>query len=408
MSTSEYPWPAFAGYGIEAEYMIVDRQTLDVRPIADLLLHDVGGGYELEVERGLAAWSNELALHVIEMKTAGISRDLAATAQLFQLQVADMNERLAKFGARLLPTGMHPWMDPERELRLWPHENDVIYGTFDRIFDCRGHGWANLQSVHINLPFQNDEEFGRLHAAIRVVLPLLPALAASSPFCEGQRTPELDRRVEVYRHNAARVPSVSGRVIPERVFDRKSYEDELLAGIYRDLAPHDPDGVLAEEWVNARGAIARFERGAIEIRLLDIQERPAADLSIVRLVTALVRALAEGQLGSQADQRALTEANLEPHLIRCVRDGSRAELDDPDYLRVLGLSGARSARELWGALAERLLTADDPAWPWIRDYLEHGTLAERIVAAAGPSPSRERLHETYARLADCLADGRAF
>ena len=84
-----------------------------------------------------------------------------------------------------MPTGMHPWMDPAREFELWPHGDREIYAAFDRIFDCRGHGWANLQSMHLNLPFADDDEFGRLHAAIRALLPLLPALAASSPFADG-------------------------------------------------------------------------------------------------------------------------------------------------------------------------------------------------------------------------------
>jgi hypothetical protein len=32
--------------------------------------------------------------------------------------------------------------------------------------------------------------------------------------------------------------------------------------------------VLRHEWVNARGAIARFDRSAIEIRVLDVAECP--------------------------------------------------------------------------------------------------------------------------------------
>src|SRR5690606_31495935 len=114
-----------------------------------------------DVEHGEVDWSNELALHVIEMKTAGPVASLENVADHFQREVRVMNGLLAERGARLMPTAMHPWMDPDRELRLWPHDNDVIYRTLDRIFDCRGHGWANLQSTHINLPFCGDEEFGR-------------------------------------------------------------------------------------------------------------------------------------------------------------------------------------------------------------------------------------------------------
>ncbi|HAL85576.1 MAG TPA: hypothetical protein DCM31_01010, partial [Deferribacteraceae bacterium] len=37
--------------------------------------------------------------------------------------------------------------------------------------------------------------------------------------------------------------------------------------MYRDIAPYDPECILQEEWLNSRGAIARFDRKAIEIRL---------------------------------------------------------------------------------------------------------------------------------------------
>ena len=39
----------FEGYGIELEYMIVDRESLAVLPIADKLMAQVGGGYDREV-----------------------------------------------------------------------------------------------------------------------------------------------------------------------------------------------------------------------------------------------------------------------------------------------------------------------------------------------------------------------
>lgn len=403
------PYPAFFGYGIEIEHMIVDTQTLDVRPIADQLLRSVGGGYEFEVERGDARWSNELALHVIEMKTAGISRDLEDSASVFRRQVDEMNALLAPMGARLLPGGMHPWMQPERELVLWPHENDVIYRTFDRIFDCRGHGWANLQSVHINLPFQNDEEFARLHAAIRVVLPLVPALAASSPFVEGKRAPALDYRVEVYRHNARRVPSVSGSIIPERVFSEAAYQSDLLQKIYDDLRPLDPDETLLEEWVNARGAIARFERGAIEIRLIDTQECPEQDLALVTLVTAVVQALAEGRFGPPERLQLWDEKRLEAILLPCVEHASRAVVTDREYLDLFELEASDlMAGEVWSRLADRLLPSASPARRRLEVVFSRGTLAERLVRAAGPAPSHEKLVSTYRTLAACLAEGTAF
>ncbi|TFG66632.1 MAG: glutamate--cysteine ligase, partial [Gemmatimonadales bacterium] len=170
--------------------MIVDADTLDVLPVADRLL-----GEEAEIDRGALAWSNELVLHVIELKTNGPAACLSSLPSHFQHDVAEIVEALKPLGARLMPTGMHPWMKPD-EARLWPHEYTAVYRALDRLFSCKQHGWSNLQSTHINLPFHGDEEFGRLHAAIRLVLPLIPALAASSPLQEGVRTGLLDTRLE--------------------------------------------------------------------------------------------------------------------------------------------------------------------------------------------------------------------
>ena len=81
MATS--PLRLFEGIGIELEFMIVDSETLSVRPVADELLKSVGGGYDLEVDLGAIAWSNELALHVIEMKCNGPVRTLSGLAAQF-------------------------------------------------------------------------------------------------------------------------------------------------------------------------------------------------------------------------------------------------------------------------------------------------------------------------------------
>jgi len=55
---------------------------------------------------------------------------------------------------------------------------------------------------------------------------------------------------------------------------------EILAPLYAEMHPLDPEGILCHEWLNSRGAIARFDRNAVEIRLVDVQECPLADLAI--------------------------------------------------------------------------------------------------------------------------------
>ena len=143
----------FQRYGVELEYMIVDKQTLSVKPITDQVLKQVLGHYGSEVERGEIFWSNELVLHVIELKCYPPAANFVILNEQFQKNIAEINTILAAFDARLMPTAAHPWMNPDQETKLWPHDNGEIYAAYNRIFDCKGHGWSNLQSTHINLPY---------------------------------------------------------------------------------------------------------------------------------------------------------------------------------------------------------------------------------------------------------------
>ena len=409
----------FEGFGIELEYMIVDASTLDVKPIADRLIEAESGAIENEIERGAYAWSNELARHVIEVKTNGPVPGFSGVGDGFEREIRRMNEQLASMGARLLPTAMHPWMDAGRDFEAWPHGSREIYHAFHRIFDCRGHGWANLQSAHLNLPFSNDDEFGRLHAAARALLPILPALAASSPCVDGRISGFMDTRLDVYRTNARRVPSISGSVVPEPVFTHAAYQ-ALLETLYSDLAPLDPEGLLRHEWVNARGCIARFDRMAIEIRVLDVQETPHADIAIHSAIAASLRALCQMDGAQQARLRALDTAALAEILRATTREAERTQIVDAAYLSALGFDGQpRCASDLWCELLERDF-APDPLYGALRAPLDvirdEGTLSTRILRrlralASGrgsPSskPNREALCEVYRELADCLRDGR--
>ncbi len=344
----------FEGYGIEIEYMIVDAATLAVKPMADVLLREAAGHDATDVEMGAIDWSNELTLHLVELKTHGPVPALTSVGARFQENVERITRMLAPHGARLMPTAMHPTMDPYAEMRLWPHENNPIYEAYHRIFDCRGHGWANLQSVHLNLPFASDDELGHLHAAARMVLPLVPALAASSPLVEGERTGALDNRVSFYEGHVARVPSLIGEVIPEPVRSRAEYLERILEPIYRDLAPMDPEGVLRDEWANARGAIARFDRMALELRLTDVQEHPRADLAVAALVAGAVQHLVAS--GRADDFDALESARLRQVLVRCAGEGSDRRRALGRALRsrhAVGERGARRARPLHRAHPRR-------------------------------------------------------
>lgn len=405
-------YPLFTASGIEIEYMIVDRDRLDVLPVTDQVMLRAAGACVSDYEDGPIAWSNELVLHVMELKTNGPVATLTGVPANFQASLHHVNDLLVDLNGMLLPTAMHPWMDPHAETRLWPHESSEIYATFNRIFDCRGHGWSNLQSLHLNLPFANEREFTLLHAAMRTLLPIMPAIAASSPLMAGEFTGLMDTRLDAYRRNSARIPCITGAVIPEPVRGFADYQQQILEPIYRALAPHDPEGILCHEWVNARGAIARFERNTIELRVLDTQETPAADLAVATLVTQALKQLAAERWTSLEEQLAIGTGRLAQLLLDHVRDAELTVIRDQDYLRLFAFPGRQcEARELWQYVQE-CAGAQDLEDPAIRSamtsILHQGTLARRICRAIGKTLRRTRLQETYRRLAQCLLNGELF
>ncbi len=408
------PLRLLEGIGLELELMIVDRATLDVRPLADRVLFAASGAQSGDHDNGRISWSNELVRHVLELKTSAPERTLAGVAEAFQDNVAAVEALLAPHGARLMPGGMHPWMDPRTETELWPFEYAEVYRAYDRVFDCKTHGWANLQSVHLNLSFGDDQEFGRLHAAVRLVLPLVPALAAASPVADGRAGPCLDQRLEVYRTNAVRVPAMTGAVVPEPLFTEADYRRGILEPLQGTVAALDPEGVLEGEWLNARGAIARFDRDAIELRLTDTQECPRADVSVAWALTRVIAALCEERWCSGATQRAFATEPLAALLRDAIRLGPAARVADPAYARALGWAASTlpTLGELWDGLLEHAVAAhpasDAGLIRPLQTIARHGTLSQRILRALGADPSPARLRAVYSDLCACLTEGRSF
>lgn len=402
----------FQAYGVELEYMIVDRDTLDVRPIADDLLKHELGVYGSDFKNGMVTWSNELVLHVIELKSTMPENNFQSLSSAFSDNIQRINSILEKWNARLMPTAAHPWMNPQRETKLWPHESNEVYSIYNKIFDCQGHGWSNLQSTHLNLPFYDDEEFAKLHAAIRVVLPLLPALCASSPILDGKLTGSLDTRIDYYKTNQKAIPSITGKVIPEGVFSKRQYFNTIYEKIKNDIAPFNVGNILDPIWVNSRGAIPRFDRGSIEIRLMDIQECPPADLAIQTLVIETIRALTNEKFANLEEQMKRRTEILAGILDETSKNGQQAEILSSEYPQTFGLAAPCTAGQLWQHIYQELLkmgTSTLENWgPELKVILQEGTLSKRIIQSMNGDESPESIRRVYHRLVDCLAQNKMF
>ena len=397
MSSKSYP--IFSVTGIEIEYMLVDRNTLEILPIADKVLQTLSGTGEIqsEIEFGNIGISNELALHVLELKSLQPVENLVELESELQIIQHKIQDVLAKdFQAMLLPTGAHPWLVPDDNIALWPHGSREIYNAFDRIFNCAGHGWVNLQSAHINLPFSNDAEFAQLHNAIRLLMPIIPALTASTPFIEGMFTGNYDSRLTFYGGNQQKLPMISGQVIPEFISSSLEYHDLILVPIYNAIAPFDPDKILQEEWLNSRGAIARFDRSAIEIRVVDTQESLRQDMACVSAIVSALHYIVkqtEAYLQTPFELNALCEIYQS-----CVQHGMGASALPAEYLQQFGVTKSLTPPQLW----QHILEASCASLPLqyqnaVNNIIAEGNLAERMVKYYR---NNAQLPQLYHQLAD--------
>lgn len=403
----------FSGFGIEIEYMVVNRQSLNICPIADHLLYDLDAGQQCWIEANELCYSNELALHLIELKTNGPCLDLAALPQIFNRHINNLNQKLMVDDAMLLPSGAHPWMDPKNELILWPHEGNEVYTTYNEIFNCRSHGWCNVQSTHLNLPFANDTEFAKLHAAIRLLLPIIPTLTASSPIINLQSSGYLDSRLLYYAENQKRFPTIAGQIIPENFTSKKQYQTELLEKLYQVIAPHDRQCILRNEWLNSRGAIARFSRNTIEIRVMDTQESPLADLAIAAFIVAILKNLVDETWQDYHHQIKLQTEQLRKIYLGAIKDGTNYQITDRKFLEAFGCNYREcTAKQFWNdlfiAINQSPHVIDNIFIAPLNKIFTHGNLSERILSAVAGDFSKKNVACVYKKLATCLEKNLSF
>ena len=399
----------FEVFGIELEYMLVKATNLKITPIVDKLMILKNGSITSDVSNGKIEWSNELVAHVVELKTNGPTKQLEDLDELFHKNIKEINKLLLAEDATLMPTASHPLMDPEKEMKLWEHDYSEIYSLYNKIFDCRGHGWSNVQSMHLNLPFFGDEEFGKLHAAIRVLLPIIPALSASSPIFDGKNTGFLDSRMEVYKTNQKEIPEMTGKVIPEQVFTKEDYIKRIFEPINKAIAPYDTDKILDKHFLNSRGAIARFDRNAIEIRVIDIQECPKADIAIAVLIIETLKLLVSEELVSLQDQKNWHEDDLFAIFNDIIEDGENTQIINSTFLNLFDVTSECTAGELWESLYQRVSDGISPKHrKSIEFILSKGSLATRIQKGLLNDYSHAHINSVYSELVNCLENNKFY
>lgn len=387
-------------FGPEHEYSIIDEQ-LQPMPIVDQIIKKMSGKVTNTVEFSDFAFSKELQLHVAEIKATTPFFSPSVFEETMNQSVLEISSVLESFGVKLMGLGMHPTLTLDKA-KIWEHDDREIYEAYDKIFGLRQHGWLNIQSYQLNLPYLKEKEAVRLYNAIANILPYLPAISASSPIYESKFGELVDNRLHFYSINQEKVPSISGDIIPKYIDSFEAYMEQTIRRYSSDLKKiNAPEVLINKEWVNSRGAIIRFDRKAIEIRIMDEQECIKSDVALSCFIRSLLRGVIEDQ------ERELSHPLLVDNLHTIMRDGLKAKIHHPKFKSVQGF-----CRFLFDIAYESAFK-EEKKYLWIiKKRIENGNLSDlitdRVKRRMQKTDLTEAIFSTYSKLAEKLLKNQIF
>ncbi len=386
--------------GPEHEFSLVNPE-LKVLPISDKIIKEYSGKIINFIELPSFTFGKELQLHVMEIKANEPFKSPIEFEERMQNAVSTLNQIVHRHKGMLLGTGMHPLLKLD-ETAVWPHYHRKIYQEYGKIFNLNQHGWLNIQSFHLNLPFQREADGIQMHNLLANLCAYLPAVAASSPIYEGAAGPDVDNRLQFYGVNQREIPSVAGEVIPQYADSFSQYKRDVIGRYSEDLAKAGASkALLSREWVNSRGVIFRFDRRALEVRVMDEQECVKSDVALSCFIRAALRGL------------VATKAELLPHdlLVKdfnaVVKEGLNAQVSNS-----LGKTAKQVCRGYLD-LALEYADEDEKKYLWIiKKRLDQGSLSDliraRVLKRAQKTDFHQAVINVYSTLIKCLSDNEPY
>jgi gamma-glutamyl:cysteine ligase YbdK (ATP-grasp superfamily) len=342
-----------------------------------------------------------MQLHVMEVKANSPFKSPIQFEETMQNAVSTLNQIVQKHGAKLLGTGMHPLLKL-KDTGIWPHYHKKIYQEYGKIFNLNQHGWLNIQSFHLNLPFLKEADGIQLHNLLANLCAYLSAITASSPICEGKNGPDLDNRLQFYKVNQKEIPSITGDVIPEYASSVSQYKHDVIERYSQDLAKAGADKtLLSREWVNSRGVIFRFDRSALEVRVMDEQECIKSDVALGCFIRAALRGLIKINTELLPHDVLVKDFNM------VVKDGLNAKVPNPHG------KTAKQVCQHYLNLAFEYADEDEKRYLWIvKKRIEEGSLSElirsRVLRRAEKTDFHEAIINVYSTLIKCLSDNEPY
>jgi hypothetical protein len=394
------------GFALELAYGLVGTTSLEWVPAVDELLTLYCEERLRSVAHGGSQWTNRGARHSLRVSSRDGLDGLAAATELFGAENKALAELAAKLDARLLPSGMHPWMAATRAER-WPHGKDVAEDALDSLFGLDRHGFCNQQALRLSIPFASDFEFARLFGALRFVMPLLPTLSASSPFAEGERGPAMSCRVAARRDYFSTDLDFADTLVPKPSTCSDQYRSEVVTPLSKAISQRGLSKALAPLALCANGIVADFDAGLVHIEILDMQECLQANIAVCGAVAALTIFVQNEEYASLKELSHWPRARLGELFEESLVEGPEAVFRDRDFIEALGFPerGSCLASELWQHLFEEKLSESphvEPSAVALKKIASEGSLATRLLRALPQRWNDEDLFYLYRKVAECM------
>lgn len=170
--------------GVEIEMQILDPESLDLTPKAELLL-------EKCQSRGLDRVKAEIHQSMVEIDSE-ISDNVKQCREFLSARINNLNLMANELGLQLAVSGTHPF-------QRW---SDRLISKQDRYQNLhQKYQWLvrrmNVYGLHVHIGVKNGEQVLKISNALIRYLPHLLALSANSPFWQGIDTGMQSSRINI-------------------------------------------------------------------------------------------------------------------------------------------------------------------------------------------------------------------
>jgi carboxylate-amine ligase len=339
--------------GIEEEFSILDRESLDLVPRYEELR--AAADCDAGLREGVAGELISSEIEVISGAGASFADALAHQRE----RRGRMFALAAEQGVALGATGTHPWAD----YRCQPIIDTEHYRRVEE--GLKYVAWRNNTfSLHVHAGVNGIDRAVQVCDRLRPVLPQLLAISANSPFLDGRDSGLHSARTQSFTKSFPRCG------IPDHFGGWAAYR-EYVEFLLRTRSIVE----FTQVWWSVR---PHFSFGTVEVRICDAQADAAESEALAALMVACI-AQALRDVDEGAPFEAPAPRLVEENMWRAIRFGLDGELIDLQSAEEFPARAAIERLLAWSAPV-RAEIGLEPAFPE-----RNGSQRQRAMIAGGAS-----------------------